>query len=90
MALTKQQALTENSFHAGTCTRTIGPRGGIKEDIEVWRRNGKTKTWKRAPDDFVIPVKYGLRSYGSITPDSDVHTVTQCEPKYLTIIDNRS
>jgi hypothetical protein len=25
------------------------------------RRNGQTKTWKRKPDFFMIPVKYGLR-----------------------------
>lgn len=26
------------------------------------RRNGKTQTWKSRPNEFRIPVKYGLRS----------------------------
>ena len=32
------------------------------------RRNGKTKLWKTRPDDFVVPIKYGFKSYGHITP----------------------
>ena len=34
------------------------------------RRNGKTKTWKRSPDRFQIPVKHGLYDYGYITEDN--------------------
>lgn len=30
------------------------------------RRNGQTKTWKREPDRFRIPVKIGFRHYGAI------------------------
>lgn len=30
------------------------------------RRNGKTRTWKTRPDDFHIPVKFGLRGYGIV------------------------
>lgn len=26
-------------------------------------RNGKTKVWKTRPDDFKIPVKYGMYDY---------------------------
>jgi len=34
----------------------------------VWkaRRNGKTQTWKTRPNDFRIPIKMGLKSYGAI------------------------
>lgn len=32
------------------------------------RRNGKTKTWKTRPDEFQIPVKYGLKDCFYITP----------------------
>jgi hypothetical protein len=32
------------------------------------RRNGMTKTWKRDPKRYEIPVKAGLKSYGTITP----------------------
>ena len=35
-----------------------------------WRRNGKTKTWKKNPERFAIPVKYGLKTYSTITEDT--------------------
>lgn len=31
------------------------------------RRNGKTRTWKTRPTEFMIPVKQGLRNFGYIT-----------------------
>ena len=34
-----------------------------KESGKVWRRNGKTKLWKRSPGKFQIPVKHGLYQY---------------------------
>jgi len=30
------------------------------------RRNGSTKTWKTRPEEFKIPVKYGLYEHGYI------------------------
>ena len=36
------------------------------------RRNGKTKTWKKNPQRFRIPVKFGLKFYGAID-DSDLN-----------------
>lgn len=66
--ITKDQALTENEFHAeGRCHRTVGPRGGITETSEVWRRNGQTKVWKTRPDEFRLPLKFGIRSYDVVT-----------------------
>lgn len=32
------------------------------------RANGKCKTWKTRPDDFRLPVKYGLKECFYITP----------------------
>ena len=66
--VTKQQALTASSFHWGNCARETGPRGGVKETIVAYRRNGATKTWATRPDDFRLPVKHGLRDYADITP----------------------
>ena len=43
--------------------------------LVVWRRNGKTKLWKTRPDDFRVPIKYGLREYSYITPEN-VHLFT--------------
>lgn len=34
------------------------------------RVNGAVKTWKTRPNDFQIPVKQGLYSYGYITKDN--------------------
>ena len=78
--ITYDQAMTSQEFHLEPCTRTVGPRGGIKESTTVYRRNGKTQTWKTRPGEFRIPVKHGLRNYDSIT-NSDVdrvHTREDC------------
>ncbi len=79
--ITFQQALTESVFHLdGKCVRTRGPRGAVYEHSVVWRRNGQTQTWKRSPDKFSIPVKYGMRSYDRITEDysGSVHAACDC------------
>jgi hypothetical protein len=82
--INKEQALTANEFHIMECKKLIGPRGGKKLIQEIWRRNGKTKTWKRDPDRFRIPVKYGMRGYGYITYEqlcnnpNLVHTSEDC------------
>lgn len=80
MALTKEQALTVQEFHENGCSCAVGPRGGRKERIFSWRRNGATKTWKTRPDEFYIPVKYGMRDYGSITHSnaSSFHAAEDC------------
>lgn len=39
-------------------------------DGKSWRRNGKTKTWKRNATKFQIPVKHGLYDYGYITEEN--------------------
>lgn len=70
MPVTKEQALTAREFHCGACTRKVGPRGGVTISIETWRRNGKTQTWKTRPEDFRVPIKYGLYNYGDITPSN--------------------
>ena len=33
-----------------------------------WKVTGKVKFWKTRPWDFRIPVKYGMRDYGYVTP----------------------
>jgi len=37
---------------------------------QAFRRNGQTKTWKREPGKFQIPVKRGLKEYGYITNEN--------------------
>jgi hypothetical protein len=43
------------------------------------RRNGATKTWKREPGRYRIPVKFGFKGYGTIdetNSNGDVFAIT--------------
>lgn len=51
--ISKLDALTADMFHDSVCRK--------------WRRNGQTQTWKRSPERFRVPVKYGLYRYDQIT-----------------------
>lgn len=64
--LTFTDALSATEFHYGQCTRRVGPRGGVYVKTDVWRRNGRTRTWKTRPGAFEVPVKRGLYDYGVI------------------------
>jgi len=59
--VTKEIALTANEFFSTTLTN----KDKNKTPLKV-RRNGKTQVWKTRPNDFKIPVKYGLHEYGYI------------------------
>ena len=82
MSITKNQATNPSThiFHIGTCTRIVGPRGGIKVTIAECRRNGRTQTWKTRPEDFMVPVKRGLYEYGYIdhSNSQDFHIASEC------------
>lgn len=78
--ITLDQALTCNEFHLEPCLKTIGKRGRVKIKLNVWRRNGKTKTWKRDLERFLIPIKHGLYHHGYlINANAQVfHTSEDC------------
>lgn len=78
--VTKEQALTAKDFHFGECVKTVGPRGGVRITQEIWRRSGQTKTWKRAPDAFSVPIKYGLYNYSYVdhTNENTFHVAEDC------------
>lgn len=78
--VTKEQALTEDQFHYGNCTRATGPRGGVREHVVVCRRGGATKTWITRPDDFRVPIKVGFKEHGEITHQNchQFHTAGDC------------
>lgn len=63
MAVSKEQALTATRFKHVTEKYKDG------RPLEV-RRTGKTKTWKTRPDDFEIPVKYGMYDSFRITNEN--------------------
>ena len=61
--VTKEDSLKFDRFcHV---SKTQG-RGKNIKPLTV-RRNGQTKTWKTRPNEFSIPVKYGLYEFGYIT-----------------------
>lgn len=80
MPISKQQAVDAQEFHKGECLLSYGPRGGERRVQETWSRNGVTQTWKTRPDEFRVPVKYGLRGYGQLThlEAENFHTAEDC------------
>lgn len=78
--VTLEQALTARDFHENGCTRHVGPRGGVKETVRSWRRNGATQTWKTRPGEFRVPIKWGLKTYGQLWHynASEWHTAEEC------------
>ena len=79
--ITLEQAIYANEFHYDHPAPKTGPRGGIHYPrVEIWRRNGKTKTWKTRPGEFRIPVKFGLYRYGYITQNDakNFHVKEEC------------
>jgi hypothetical protein len=82
--ITRDQALglTHGDIlhYAPVCNRTVGPRGGVKVKVERWRVNGKVKTWKRSPDRFEIPIKFGLYGFSYLTDSNcdQFHLASDC------------
>ena len=75
--ITKEQAIALGRDHYGStcihytgghpCRRDVGPRGGIVDVVTRVRPSGQCRTWKRDPERFRLPVKYGLYQSGEIT-----------------------
>jgi len=61
----KEIAMSADEFFS----TTLKNRDKKQTPLKV-RRNGKTQTWKTRPNDFKIPVKYGLYEYTYITQDN--------------------
>jgi hypothetical protein len=73
--ITRDDALTCDAFHAGPCTVTYGATGKARPTVtsELWRRNGRTRTWKRDPSRVEVPIKHGMYAYGTI----DAHDIAR-------------
>ena len=67
-------------FHFGECTKTIGPRGGVKIKQVVVRKSGQLKTWVTRPTEFRLPIKYGMYESGEITHANanQFHLASEC------------
>ena len=61
--VTKEQAMIARNFeHVSVKNRDGTPAR--------CRANGMCKTWKTRPEDFKLPVKYGMYQCFYITPDN--------------------
>ena len=79
--ITRDDCFLNMEFHAeGGCTITVGPRGGVKTHMEIWRVNGAPKAWVRK-SDVRVPVKHGMYDYGYVNWPTDAglwHTRENC------------
>lgn len=87
--ITKQQAeaLGNGTLHAEIhcevvrqCIRIVGARGGVTMKVARVRPSGKCKTWKTRPNEFRLPVKFGLYENGAITHENagSFHLADDC------------
>jgi len=88
--ITKAQAIALGANHCGStcihytgrhnCTRIIGKRGGVTERITAVRPSGRCQTWKTRPEEFRLPVKYGLYEHAEITHRNadEWHVASDC------------
>lgn len=62
------------------CTRTVGPRGGVTESVVRVRVSGRCQTWKTRPEDFRLPVKYGLYESSAVDQNNKdcFHLASEC------------
>jgi hypothetical protein len=63
--VTKQDCINGGVFHYTEAEGYVDGKG--KPKIERWRSNGRCKTWVTRPDEFRLPVKFGLYGYSAIT-----------------------
>jgi len=82
LPIQKSDAIESDYFHAGACVTLQTPRNATATITETWRANGQLKTWKTRPDDFKLPIKYGLRECWYLTNDNahSFHRSDQCQP----------
>lgn len=64
--ITKEQAMTLNDFHF----QISNPKNKHYLGWRRCRRSGMTKTWKTRPEEFKVPVKYGLYESFYITHEN--------------------
>jgi hypothetical protein len=72
--LTPETAMTASTFYHRS--KRYNVKNGKGRPIQV-RRTGATKTWKRQPGKFMIPVKFGLKDSFYIDNDNASEWLTE-------------
>ena len=84
--VTKEQAMTERDFiQVAMATKKgrvkLGSDGYMIQEYNLnkteklakpnkWRASGKCQTWKTRPDEFKLPIKYGLYANDYLTHEN--------------------
>jgi len=63
--VTKEQAMTATRFIQVTDTQLL-PMANPKN----WRASGKCKTWVTRPEEFKLPIKFGLYKSAYLTHEN--------------------
>lgn len=74
--VTKQDCI--NARH-GDHFRYLGGTYSKSKELKQVRVSGKCQTWKSRPEDFRLPVKYGMYESLAITPDNAAMFITEAE-----------
>lgn len=64
--VTKDEAMVASNF----TFKIANPKHKSFGELRNCRRSGKTQVWKTRPNDFKVPVKYGLYESFYITQDN--------------------
>ena len=72
----------EGCYNQVDCIKHVGPRGGVRYDIVYARLTSKLKTWKRKPEKFYQPIKYGMYDHYFINEQNCMcfHAEDDCKP----------
>lgn len=81
--ITKEQALTlqyGTVLHENGCKRIVGPRNGITTTVHQWRVSGQPVTYRTRPDNWYVPIKFGLRQSSkiSVLTQNILHLADEC------------
>lgn len=63
---------TERCWNNGVLQLVVKDKTPIPLDKPInWCISGKIKTWKTRPDEFRLPLEYGLYDYGELTQENN-------------------
>jgi hypothetical protein len=88
--VTKDECMRGGVFHLTEAEQYTDSKG--KPKVERWRSNGRCKTWVTRPNEFRLPVKFGLYGHSAITDlnADEFHREEDCPLVNIVKIVNRT